>query len=87
MITPKPSAADDSPSASTQARSVLIDRIKALIAANRWTQQHAASLCGLTQPRISDLQRDDQEDASVVQHFVSSHGFRVLRCTRRDAGC
>ena len=35
----------------------MIDRIKALIAANRWTQQHAASLCGLTQPRISDLQR------------------------------
>lgn len=28
-----------------------------MIATNRWTQQHAASLCGLTQPRISDLLR------------------------------
>ncbi len=28
-----------------------------MIAANRWTQQHAAGLCGLTQPRISDLLR------------------------------
>ncbi len=28
-----------------------------MIAANRWTQQHAANLCGLTQPRISDLLR------------------------------
>jgi uncharacterized Zn-binding protein involved in type VI secretion/DNA-binding Xre family transcriptional regulator len=35
----------------------LIDRIKALIATNRWTQQKAAELSGLTQPRISDLQR------------------------------
>lgn len=47
----------DTPPANEQARSVLIDRIKAAIAANRWTQQHAAGLCGLTQPRISDLLR------------------------------
>jgi predicted XRE-type DNA-binding protein/uncharacterized Zn-binding protein involved in type VI secretion len=47
----------DTPPASTQARSLLIGRIKTMIAANRWTQQHAASLCGLTQPRISDLLR------------------------------
>ncbi len=43
--------------ASTQARSVLIDKITAMIAANGWTQQQAASLCDLTQPRISDLLR------------------------------
>jgi predicted XRE-type DNA-binding protein/uncharacterized Zn-binding protein involved in type VI secretion len=47
----------DTQPASTQARSLLIGRIKTMIAANRWTQQHAASLCGLTQPRISDLLR------------------------------
>lgn len=47
----------DTQPASTQARSLLIDRIKTMSAANRWTQQHAASLCGLTQSRISDLLR------------------------------
>jgi predicted XRE-type DNA-binding protein/uncharacterized Zn-binding protein involved in type VI secretion len=57
MTTQKHPGPDNTPPANEQARSVLIDRIKAMIAANRWTQQYAASLCGLTQPRISDLLR------------------------------
>lgn len=52
-ISPHP----DTPPANEQARSVLIDRIKTMIEANRWTQQHAAGLCGLTQPRINNLLR------------------------------
>lgn len=52
-------AVDNSPqiAANTQARAVLIARIKAVIAVNNWTQSKAASLCNLTQPRISDLLR------------------------------
>jgi predicted XRE-type DNA-binding protein/uncharacterized Zn-binding protein involved in type VI secretion len=58
-VTSKRPTTDDTPPASTKARSVLIDKIKAVIAANRWTQQHAANLCGLTQPRISNLVRNN----------------------------
>lgn len=43
--------------ANTQARVVLIARIKALIAINNWAQSKAASLSNLTQPRISYLLR------------------------------
>jgi predicted XRE-type DNA-binding protein len=38
-------------------RSELMDKITALIYANDWTQVEAASHCGVTQPRISDLLR------------------------------
>jgi predicted XRE-type DNA-binding protein len=38
-------------------RSELMDKITALIYANDWTQVEAATRCGVTQPRISDLLR------------------------------
>ncbi|NHR04488.1 XRE family transcriptional regulator [Chromobacterium haemolyticum] len=38
-------------------RAVVLDKIKSLLASNDWTQIEAARLCGLTQPRISDLWR------------------------------
>lgn len=42
---------------SLQARAILAEKIKVLLATVGWTQTEAASLCGLTQPRISDLRR------------------------------
>jgi predicted XRE-type DNA-binding protein len=42
---------------SLQARAILAEKIRSLLAAGPWTQTEAASLCGLTQPRISDLRR------------------------------
>ena len=52
-------AIEDSPekAANLKVRSELITKIKALIRLNGWTQSKAASLCGQTQPRISDLLR------------------------------
>lgn len=38
-------------------RTIVLDKIRQLLAANDWTQSEAARLCGLTQPRISDLRR------------------------------
>jgi predicted XRE-type DNA-binding protein len=43
--------------ASLQARAILAEKIRSLLATGNWTQTEAASLCGLTQPRISDLRR------------------------------
>lgn len=39
-------------------RAEVMDQISALIHANGWTQVEAASRCGISQPRISDLLRD-----------------------------
>jgi predicted XRE-type DNA-binding protein/uncharacterized Zn-binding protein involved in type VI secretion len=54
---PKPTADENTPqvAANVQARAVLVARIKTLILANVWTQITAAGMCGLTQPRISNL--------------------------------
>lgn len=67
MTTPKLPANDDMPqaAANVHARSVLIAKIKALIAANDWTQSKAAGLCGLTQPRISNLLRGNASRFSL----------------------
>ena len=43
--------------ANLRVRSELMDKISELIAANGWTQVEAATQCGLTQPRISELLR------------------------------
>ena len=43
--------------ANLRVRSELMDKISELIAANSWTQVEAATQCGLTQPRISELLR------------------------------
>jgi len=43
--------------ASLLARSLLMDRLAALIRNQGWTQKQAASHLGVTQPRVSDLMR------------------------------
>ncbi|MFT3847631.1 MAG: XRE family transcriptional regulator [Propionivibrio sp.] len=43
--------------ASLQARAILTEKVRSLLAAGDWTQTEAAHVCGLTQPRISDLRR------------------------------
>ena len=70
MTTPKPrSTSDTSRSApdptTTRVRDELIAKIKAQIAASGWTQQRAAELSGLTQPRISDLLRGNTSRFSL----------------------
>lgn len=46
-------------------RDELIAKIKAQIAAGGWTQQRAAELSGLTQPRISDMLRGNTSRFSL----------------------
>lgn len=52
MSTLKPIAQE---TLATHMRAKVVTRIRALIQANGWTQTHAASLCGVTQSRISSL--------------------------------
>ena len=70
MTTPKPRATSDTSRTApdpttTRVRDELIAKIKAQIAAGGWTQQTAAELCGLTQPRISDLLRGNTSRFSL----------------------
>ena len=70
MTTPKPRATSDtsrpaSDPTTTRVRDELIAKIKAQIAAGGWTQQKAAELSGLTQPRISDLLRGNTSRFSL----------------------
>lgn len=59
MTTPKPDPT------TTRVRDELIAKIKVQLAAGGWTQQRAAELCGLTQPRISDLLRGNTSRFSL----------------------
>lgn len=43
--------------ANLRARAELMRQIAAIIKANHWKQAHAATQCGVTQPRINDLLR------------------------------
>jgi predicted XRE-type DNA-binding protein len=43
--------------ANLRVRSELMDQITEIIEENKWTQQDAASHCGVTQPRVNDLLR------------------------------
>lgn len=70
MTTPKPRASSDTSRSApdpttTRVRDELIAKIKAQIAAGGWTQQRAAELSGLTQPRISDLLRGNTSRFSL----------------------
>lgn len=70
MTTPKPRATSDTSRTpldptTTRVRDELIAKIKAQIAAGGWTQQKAAELSGLTQPRISDLLRGNTSRFSL----------------------
>lgn len=70
MTTPKPRATSDTSRpapdpTTTRVRDELIAKIKAQIAASGWTQQKVAELCGLTQPRISDLLRGNTSRFSL----------------------
>lgn len=64
MTTPKHEDNPDT-AATLRVRSGLLAKIKALIEANGWTQTKAASLCGLTQPRISNLLRGNTSRFSL----------------------
>lgn len=70
MTTPKPRATSDTSRSApdpttTRVRDELIAKIKTQIAAGGWTQQRAAELSGLTQPRISDLLRGNTSRFSL----------------------
>ena len=70
MTTPKPRATSDTSRSApdpttTRVRDEMIAKIKAQIAASGWTQQKVAELCGLTQPRISDLLRGNTSRFSL----------------------
>lgn len=70
MTTPNPRAKSDTSRSvpdptTTRLRDELIAKIKALIAASGLTQQQAAELCSLTQPRISDLLRGNTSRFSL----------------------
>jgi predicted XRE-type DNA-binding protein len=43
--------------ANLKLRSELMDQIAAIVAAQGWTQNEAATRCGVTQPRMNDLLR------------------------------
>ncbi|MGH9607515.1 MAG: helix-turn-helix domain-containing protein [Terracidiphilus sp.] len=43
--------------ANLELRYELMERISAIVRQNGWTQAEAARRCGVSQPRISDLQR------------------------------
>lgn len=70
MTTPKPRATPNTSRSApdpttTRVRDELIAKIKAQIAAGGWTQQRAAELSGLTQPRISDMLRGNTSRFSL----------------------
>lgn len=89
MTTPKPRATSDTSRSApdpttTRVRDELIAKIKAQIAAGGWTQQKAAELSGLTQPRISDLLRGNTSrfsldalvsiSAALERHLTTNEG-------------
>jgi predicted XRE-type DNA-binding protein len=65
--------------ANLRLRSELMDKIAALIEANGWTQAEAASRCGVTQPRISDLLRGriSRFSLDALVNIAASLGKRV----------
>ncbi len=65
--------------ANLRLRSELMDKIAALIEANGWTQVEAASSCGVTQPRISDLLRGriSRFSLDALVNIAASLGQRV----------
>ncbi|MDW5419104.1 XRE family transcriptional regulator [Iodobacter sp. CM08] len=50
---------------SERVRTSVLNKIRALLATNSWTQQEAAHFCGLSQPRISDLCRGNTNRFSL----------------------
>jgi predicted XRE-type DNA-binding protein/uncharacterized Zn-binding protein involved in type VI secretion len=64
MTTPKHEDTPDT-AATLRVRSSLLAKIKTLVEANGWTQTKAATLCGLTQPRISNLLRGNASRFSL----------------------
>lgn len=87
MTTPTPRAKSDTSRAALDPATAricdeLVARIKALIAAGAWTQQMAAKLCGLTQPRITGpahngmviVQYADKEPIKGLLDSKARHG-------------
>jgi predicted XRE-type DNA-binding protein len=65
--------------ANLRLRSELMDKIAALIEVNGWTQVEAASSCGVTQPRVSDLLRGriSRFSLDALVNIAASLGQRV----------
>ncbi len=88
MTTPKPDPT------TTRVRDELIAKIRAQLDAGGWTQQRAAELCGLTQPRISDLLRGNTSrfsldalvsvSAALERHSSTTEGEGAMEYTEAD---
>jgi predicted XRE-type DNA-binding protein len=65
--------------ANLQARAELMRQIAAIIKDSGWTQSEAASHCGVTQPRMSDLLRGrvSQFSLDALVNIATALGRRV----------
>lgn len=64
-------------------RTMVLEKIKRLLACNDWTQSEAARLCGLTQPRISDLWRG-KTDRFSLDALVAIAGTLAKHSTKSE---
>ncbi|MBV8048986.1 MAG: XRE family transcriptional regulator [Paludibacterium sp.] len=65
--------------ANLQVRTELMRQIVAIVKENGWTQAEAATRCGVTQPRISDLLRGrvSQFSLDALVNIATALGRRV----------
>jgi predicted XRE-type DNA-binding protein len=65
--------------ANLAARSELMRKISKIVAEKGWNQLEAATHCGITQPRVSDLLRGRVSKFSLdaLVNIASSLGYRV----------
>lgn len=65
--------------ANLQARAELMRQISVIIKDSSWTQSEAASRCGVTQPRMSDLLRGrvSQFSLDALVNIATALGRRV----------
>ncbi len=65
--------------ANLSARAELMREISKIVAEHKWTQEEAASHCGVTQPRINDLLRGRVSRFSLdaLVNIASALGYRV----------
>lgn len=93
-IAPAVDAQELSKFPSQSIRTIVLDKIRRLLASNDWTQREAARLCGLTQPRISDLQRGNTGRfsldalidiaAALARHSQSSKGSSMQHTVENE---
>lgn len=65
--------------ANLRARTELMQKISAIIEANKWRQAEAATHCGVTQPRVNDLLngRIARFSLDALVNIASALGQRV----------